>query len=257
MGSCTPKPLTNTPQIANVSATEEDRSNNRRRSPHSQPTASRKTNIAGSMPITGTSAMKASSEAPEYQTIGGMRGSGGFDAGMIASSTASATMVPRTMRGNSSAPKPRVIPSGICSNQKVAANSASAIAMTTAAAARVECHFNRAERFQGLFAVDHELVELCLPGAGAGHAVHRLAGVLQVGLEHLPLHRLHQAFLEHLDAVRRHALGGDEAAHGRLVAGVHADLLAGRHVRQRLEALAAKITSGRTSPDLSCDSASA
>ena len=67
-----------------------------------------------------------------------MRGSGSLDAGVRASSTASAMIVPRTMRGNSSAPKPRVMPSGICSNQNVAANSAAAIAMTAAAATRLD-----------------------------------------------------------------------------------------------------------------------
>ena len=73
-----------------------------------------------------------------YQTIGGMRGSGSPPGEVSASSTANAMIVPRTRRGNASAPKPRVMPSGICSNQNVAANSATAMATTAAAATRWE-----------------------------------------------------------------------------------------------------------------------
>ena len=57
--------------------------------------------------------MNASSEAPEYQTMRGMRGKGASEAGVSASRIASPMIVPRTMRGKSSAPKPRVMPSGI------------------------------------------------------------------------------------------------------------------------------------------------
>src|SRR5262245_34437516 len=97
---------------------------------------------------------------------------------LTARKSAMATIVPSTRRGNTSAPKPRVMPSGIFSNQNVAANRATAIVMTAAAATRWEFTrlLQQAERFQRLLAFAHEHVELRLPGAGAGHAVHRLAG---------------------------------------------------------------------------------
>src|SRR5688572_20824147 len=159
-----------------------------------------------------------------------MRTGASLAGGAMKSSSARPAITPSTRRGKASAPKPPTRPAGSFSKPKVRENSIAATAITAAAATRfADTLFQQAERFECFLSFDHELVELRLPRAGADHAVHRLPGALEVRVEHLPLHRLDQAFLEDLHATCGRAAQGDEAAH-RGVALRHADFLAGRNV---------------------------
>src|SRR5919108_3164251 len=135
------------------------------------------------MPASGTSAMKARSAAAVKYTIRGI-GARGSDAGAaLKSSTPSTAMTPSKRRGKASAPKPPARPAGSFSKPKVSANSTAATMMTAAAATRfADTLLQQAQRFEGLLAFDHELVELRLPGARADHAVERLPGAFEVGL---------------------------------------------------------------------------